>query len=120
MGTPEPDFRTPSRHLTRSSPGLGVHPQGPAVQSRQGLSGFGQLQPDKGGKKAEVGAVSRAGRALSTGQQRSTGGRQGEYCLYRAGDCGGLDFRARLSMEPGGWSPRESELPDRDPGLEMS
>lgn len=40
--------------------------------------------------------------------------------MCRAGDGGGLEFRARLSMEPGGWSPSESELPDREPGLEMS
>lgn len=40
--------------------------------------------------------------------------------MCRAGDGGGLEVRARLSMEPGGWSPSESELPDREPGLEMS
>lgn len=41
--------------------------------------------------------------------------------MYRAGDCGSLaESRARLSMGPGSWSPSESELPDRDPGLEMS
>lgn len=51
---------------------------------------------------------------------RGWGAWEVEYCLCRAGDGGGLEFRARLSMEPGGWSPSESELPDREPGLEMS
>lgn len=37
----KPDFRIPSRHLTRSSPGTGPHPPGPAVRSSQGLSGLG-------------------------------------------------------------------------------
>lgn len=37
----KPDFRIPSRHLTRSSPGTGPHPPGPAVRPSQGLSGLG-------------------------------------------------------------------------------
>lgn len=90
---PEPDFRIPCRHLTRSSPGPGAQPRGPAVQSGQGLSGFGKLQPDKGGKTAETGVASRAGPATlqrAAAEHRRRGGRGGEYCLYRAGDCHGL------------------------------
>lgn len=68
-------------------------PRGPAVQSGQGLSGFGKLQPDKGGKTAETGASSRAGRATlrrAAAERGRRGGGGGEYCLYRAGDCHGL------------------------------
>lgn len=87
MGIPEPDFRIPSRHLTRSSPGPGAHPQGPAVQSGQGLSGFGKLQPDKGGKKAEAGAVSRAGQATlqrAAAEGRGQGGQEGGVLLIQS------------------------------------
>ena len=34
---PEPDFRIPSQHLTRSSPGPGAHPRGPSCPIRSGF-----------------------------------------------------------------------------------
>lgn len=60
LSLPVPDFRIPSRHL-RSSPGTVPTPG--AQLSSQGLSGFGKLQPGKGGKKAEAGDAPRAGKA---------------------------------------------------------
>lgn len=38
----------------------------------------------------------------SSGGQGDREAKTGEYCLYRAGDCGSLESRARLSMEPRG------------------
>lgn len=89
---PEPNFRIPCRHLTRSSPGPGAHPQGPAVQSGQGLSGLWKAPTRQGWKDSRdrCGVKSRPGYFPEGSAERRRRRPRGEYCLYRAGDCRGL------------------------------
>lgn len=118
------DVSLPSRHLTGPSPGT-LPDTGPSCHVKSGFEWLWEAPTRQGWKenRGRRGAESRPGHSAE-GSRGAQGGREaerGKYCLYRAGDCGSLaESRARLSVRPGSWSPSESELPDRDPGLEMS
>ena len=76
---PEPDFRIPSRHLTRSSPGPGAHPQGPSCPIRSGFEWLWKAPTRQRWKDSRdrCGVKSRPGYSPE-GSGRGAGGREAE------------------------------------------
>jgi len=117
------DLGIPSRHLRGPGPGTLPH-TGPSCHMKSGFEWLWEAPTRQGWEESRGRGGAERGQApprRTAAECREAGRQGGKYCLYRAGDHGSLaESRARLSVRPGSWSPGESELPDRDPGLEMS